>query len=104
MSILAGTGMILSASLLERKDAKAALNEALRIRDDFLSIASHELKTPLTALSLQIHMGKRNFSSEDEPGVKLGAVFDRFTRQVDRLKILTEDLLTRQESAPENST
>jgi PAS domain S-box-containing protein len=29
--------------------------EAIRVRDEFLSIASHELRTPLTPLQLQIH-------------------------------------------------
>lgn len=29
---------------------------AVKIRDDFLSIASHELRTPLTALNLQLYL------------------------------------------------
>ena len=38
----------------ERAEAFRALQEAVKARDDFLSIASHELKTPLAALRLQL--------------------------------------------------
>ncbi|MFL5306297.1 MAG: ATP-binding protein [Polyangia bacterium] len=38
----------------ERAEAFLALQEAVKARDDFLSIASHELKTPLAALRLQL--------------------------------------------------
>jgi signal transduction histidine kinase len=34
------------------------LGEAIRARDEFFSIASHELKTPLTALKLRLQMAK----------------------------------------------
>jgi signal transduction histidine kinase len=37
----------------ERSEAIMALRRAIRARDDFLSMASHELKTPLTSLQLQ---------------------------------------------------
>ena len=46
--------------LTERRDAEherlrlARAEEAVRLRDEFLSLASHELRTPLTALSLQV--------------------------------------------------
>jgi len=36
------------------KEAQDKLAEALRLREEFLGVASHELKTPLTALLMQI--------------------------------------------------
>jgi PAS domain S-box-containing protein len=40
--------------ITERKHLEADLRAAVRVRDDFLSVASHELKTPLTSLQLQV--------------------------------------------------
>jgi PAS domain S-box-containing protein len=34
--------------------------KAIQVRDEFISVASHELKTPLTSLTLQIQMINRN--------------------------------------------
>lgn len=39
--------------------------EAVQLRDDFLSVASHELKTPLTSLSLQLQMLERSASNPE---------------------------------------
>jgi PAS domain S-box-containing protein len=40
----------------ELENAKKALEQAVRTRDDFISIASHELRTPLTSLRLQVQL------------------------------------------------
>ena len=46
--------------LLEERDAALAeAGKAIRVRDEFLSIASHELRTPLAALLLQIQTAQR---------------------------------------------
>src|SRR5690606_29607580 len=67
---------------------------AIEVRNDFLSIASHELKTPITSLKLQLQMAQRNLNSIDLGQTK------RFTesigaslRQVDRLTGLIHVLL-----------
>jgi len=46
--------------------------EAIMARDEFLSIASHELKTPLTALSLQLQLFNRRLKKalQDQGGIE----------------------------------
>ncbi|WP_338263596.1 ATP-binding protein [Corallococcus caeni] len=63
---------------------------ALRVREEFMSIASHELKTPLTPLKLGLFAMERRIAS-GQP-VALSSVL-KSKRQVDRLAGLVEDLL-----------
>lgn len=73
------------------------LKQALQIRDDFLSIASHELKTPLTPLKLQHQRILKDLEEEQNltPAsfVKMRAVLSQAVRQIDRLNFLVEELL-----------
>lgn len=64
--------------------------EAIRVRDDFLSIASHEIKTPLTTLTLRLEQALRRLRAGEN--VDAG-ILDRALSQVDRLTVLTNDLL-----------
>ena len=45
---------------------RAAL-DAVKLRDDFLSVAGHELKTPLTALTLQVASLQRAYAADRSP-------------------------------------
>ncbi|HEY6147382.1 MAG TPA: HAMP domain-containing sensor histidine kinase, partial [Thermoanaerobaculia bacterium] len=64
---------------------------AIRVRDDFLSIASHELKTPITTLQLQIQSLLRRADGGAVEG--LGPRLAAAERQVERLTVLINDLL-----------
>jgi PAS domain S-box-containing protein len=69
--------------------------EAVRARDEFLSIASHELKTPLTTLQLQIQgLGRRVRNTRGQPALEaLGPRIVTSERQVERLTALINSLL-----------
>lgn len=67
--------------------------EALRLREEFLSIASHELKTPLTALQLQAQVLRRMSDSGESSAQSAERVLLGIERQVKRLARLTTDLL-----------
>ncbi len=76
--------------LAEAQIARAAAEEALHARDEFISIASHELKTPITSLKLLVQAALRSGLPEDN------AIRERFLkvdRQAARLTDLVENLL-----------
>jgi PAS domain S-box-containing protein len=66
--------------------------QAVAVREDFLSIASHELKTPLTALQLSVQRLLRGTGTDGKIGCSASmlAMVDRSTR---RLAQLVDDLL-----------
>ncbi len=69
--------------------------DAIRLRDEFLSIASHELKTPLTPLSLKLQMLAKEARRQPESPLR-SAVEDYVavgSRQVKKLSELVNDLL-----------
>jgi signal transduction histidine kinase len=65
--------------------------EAIRTRDEFLSIASHELRTPLNVMQLQTDGLLRQARREGDD--RLLAPLERSKRQVHRLSTLVESLL-----------
>jgi PAS domain S-box-containing protein len=69
---------------------------AIRLRDEFLSLASHELKTPLTPLSLQmqtlLRVAERHQMGRFDPD-RLIKMFQNSKRQIQSLAQLIEDLL-----------
>ena len=83
--------------ITERRELEAELRRAVRARDDFLSVASHELKTPLTSLQLQIETLQRQVERRPEEPLLLGrvqagtkAVSDQAWRLADLIEVLLD--------------
>ncbi|MCO5167967.1 MAG: ATP-binding protein [Planctomycetes bacterium] len=67
--------------------------EAIRARDEFLQVASHELKTPLTPLLLQLDSLALALRKANGLGERLSSKVDVATRQTVRLNRLVDSLL-----------
>lgn len=78
------------------KETADRLAGAVAARDEFLSISSHELKTPLTSLRLQSQLIKRSIYNNtfrkltDE---QMFQSFDQIDKQVTKLNRLIDDML-----------
>jgi signal transduction histidine kinase len=80
----------------ELRSTKAELEGAVRMRDDFMSIVSHELKTPLNTLILEVQLrklqlGRSNFAAFSED--KLRQMVEKDERQIQSLIRLIDDML-----------
>ncbi|WP_395848354.1 sensor histidine kinase [Cystobacter fuscus] len=74
----------------ERERLLREAHEAIQIRDDFLSIASHELKTPLTPLKLHLQLLARRCACSQPLPPDLA---QKALAQVDRLSGVISDML-----------
>ena len=78
------------------KIARADAEKALQARDHFLSIASHELKTPLMSLQLQNEIVQDQISKKDAAMLnfaKLQNIFETSARQIEWLGNLITEML-----------
>jgi signal transduction histidine kinase len=80
----------------ERRQALEDLKRAIEVRDEFLTIASHELKTPITALVLVLQRSLDMLRGRNLFEVSLDALETKVAhaiRQADRLTVLINHLL-----------
>lgn len=79
----------------EKKKAQEEFNSAIAAKNEFISIASHELKTPLTALKLQVEMAKKSLEQNLTalPPEKMKSIMNRTHQDIARLSRLVDDML-----------
>lgn len=80
-----------TALALENARLYRQAKEATRLRDEFISIASHELKTPITSLKVYTQVVGQQLQRLQEE--KLGEYIHKMDMQIDKLTKLIEDLL-----------
>jgi two-component system sensor histidine kinase/response regulator len=83
-----------ASDITELEKVREDLGEALRAKDTFISICGHELKTPLTSMSLQTQLTQRTIRQGKEVAPeRLARVMEQTDSQVKRLLRLVQDML-----------
>ncbi len=65
--------------------------EAERKKDEFISIASHELKTPMTSIKGYIQLLERSLDKDDKEAIRIR--LHKVQNQIEKLNLLIADLL-----------
>lgn len=82
--------------ITERRAAEEYSREAIRVRDEFLSIASHELKTPLTGIKIHTQLFNRMLAKNPAKTLtesNVSQLVSIVDTSVDRIGRLVEDML-----------
>ncbi len=85
-----------AALALDNSRLFAEAQQAIERRDEFLLVASHELKTPLTSLKMQAHLLARllpRFQRAEVAPERIDAAIQVLNRQIARLAHLVNELL-----------
>ncbi|WP_437618984.1 AAA family ATPase [Sorangium sp. So ce1151] len=85
-----------AALALDNARLFAEAQEAIARRDEFLLVASHELKTPLTSLKMQAYLVERllpRYQRAEVAPERIDAAFQVLNRQIARLGHLINELL-----------
>jgi signal transduction histidine kinase len=93
---LMSTMVAQAAQALERSRLYTRAQKAVAQRDEFLSVAAHELRTPLAAMKLQIQSLQRELAllrPDEERAPRLHSKAEVVERQIRRLEQLVTDLL-----------
>ena len=86
-------GMLIAqrlATFIENYNLLRELREALKTRDEFISIATHELKTPVTVLMVYAELAIKSLQSDRK---QLRLALDMIKKQSIRLSSLADELL-----------
>lgn len=84
------------SDITARKHKEQELQRAIHARDEFLSIASHELRTPITSLKLQTQMMQKVIGRKDATAFseeRVTKLVNHFDGQVERIIRLVDDML-----------
>ncbi|MGE1091913.1 hybrid sensor histidine kinase/response regulator [Pseudomonas zeae] len=84
------------ALLQQLQNTQLELEQAVRMRDDFMSIVAHEVRTPLNGLILETQLRKMHLARDNAAAFtldKMHAMVDRDERQIKSLIRLIEDML-----------
>lgn len=86
--------LVIIVDTTEKVEARKKVENSLKSRDEFISIVSHELKTPVTSLKLQFQMIRRGIEKGVIPTPeKFIKIINMSLSEVERLSSLIEDLL-----------
>jgi signal transduction histidine kinase/CheY-like chemotaxis protein len=102
MAVAAVTSLVLGAAVLDRRrterrllaveqHSRLAAEEGERLREEFLSVATHELRTPVAAVSGYAQLAQRALAADRSD--RLGDAVDSIVRQSRRLATLITQLL-----------
>lgn len=83
-------------TLAQLEQTQTELNHAIQMRDDFMSIVSHELRSPLNTLKLELYLRKLFVEKGNTDAFSLAnmeKMLDSDDRQINRLVRLIDDML-----------